>query len=332
MESTANAAYLTITRADGAINVPLLGENSWKLGRGSQCAIVLEDDMVSRTHAMIQRMDYTQYILIDMGSRNGSFVNERRLSTPVPLRDGDQVRLGNAQMVFYNPQETAPAAAPVDDDRATVCHFMQCMVSVLVIDIRGFTVLSQQVEDAELCQLTGTWFGEADRIMRSHGSAAQKYIGDAVMAVWVHRAKGKEPLEILEILRAVDEFADVSAGLSVRFHLPGSLRLRIGAGLNTGMATIGNTGTSRVSDYTATGECVNAAFRLETATKDLQSDLCLGKTTSDYLRIWPPAAAYLKEEEVRLKGYDTPVRTCPATFEHLKQFLTLLNGGDTVAE
>ncbi len=75
MESTANSAYLLISRGDGATsNVPLLGESSWKLGRGSQCAIVLEDDMVSRTHAMIQRMDYTQYILIDMGSRNGSFV------------------------------------------------------------------------------------------------------------------------------------------------------------------------------------------------------------------------------------------------------------------
>jgi len=160
MEATDNAAYLMITRSDGPLSVPLLGENSWKLGRGSQCTIVLEDDMVSRTHAMIQRMDYTQYILIDMGSRNGSFVNEKRLSTPVPLRDGDQLRLGNAQMVFHNPMETSSrhdAPAP-QDYCATVCHFMQCMVSVLVIDIRGFTVLSQQVDDAKLCQLTGTWF------------------------------------------------------------------------------------------------------------------------------------------------------------------------------
>jgi adenylate cyclase len=331
MESTANAAYLLITRSDSAIKVPLLGENCWKLGRGSQCTIVLEDDMVSRTHAMIQRMDYTQYILIDMGSRNGSFVNEKRLSTPAPLRDGDQLRLGNAQMVFYNPEESSLRDAPAPEDYcATVCHFMQCLVSVLVIDIRGFTVLSQQVEDAKLCQLTGTWFGEADRIMRGHGSAAQKYIGDAVMAVWLHRAKGHEPVEIVEILRAVAEFADVTASLGVRFDLPNSLRLRIGAGLNTGMATIGNTGTNRVSDYTATGECVNAAFRLETATKGLQTDLCLGKTTSDFLRFWPQATAYLKEEEVRLKGYDAAVQTCPATFDNLKRFLASVDGAGTL--
>jgi adenylate cyclase len=331
MESTANTAYLLISRADGATsNVPLLGESSWKLGRGSQCTIVLEDNLVSRTHAMIQRTDYTHYILIDMGSRNGSFVNERRLSTPLRLRDGDQVRLGNAQMVFYNPQETSQAGALTQEDAsATVCHFMQCLVSVLVIDIRGFTVLSQQMEDAELCQLTGSWFGEADRIMRSHGSEAQKYIGDAVMAVWLHRAKGKEHVEILEILRAVDEFANVSASLGARFNLPDNLR--VGAGLNTGMATIGNTGTNRVSDYTATGECVNAAFRLETATKTLRADLCLGKTTSDFLRVYPRASAYLKEEDVALKGYDTPVRTCPATFDHLKRFLASHDGDHTMA-
>jgi len=203
---------------------------------------------------------------------------------------------------------------------------MQCLVSVLVIDIRGFTVLSQQVEDAELCQLTGTWFGEAYRIMRMHGSAAQKYIGDAVMSVWLHRSKGKEHLEILEILRAINYFAEASANLGERFHLTD--RLRIGAGLNTGMATVGNTGTHRVSDYTATGECVNAAFRLETATKGLGADLCLGKATGDILRFWPRAAAYLKEEAVFLKGYETPVQTCPATFDHLKKFLASLDGAD----
>ena len=329
METPASPAYLSISRSDSVIDVPLLGENCWKLGRGSQCAIILEDDLVSRTHAMIQLMDSKDYILIDMGSRNGSFVNERRLSTPLKLRDGDRVALGNAQMVFHNPEETSQKFfGSREDDRATVCHFMQCLVSVLVIDIRGFTVLSQQVDEGVLCQVTGTWFGEADRIMQSHGSAAEKYIGDAVMAVWLHRVKGQEGVEILEILRALAEFVQVTANLSERFNLPDGLR--IGAGLNTGMATVGNTGTNRVTDYTATGECVNAAFRLETATKGLQADLCLGKTTSDFLRQWPSAAAYLREQEVMLKGYDTPVRTCPATFEALRRFLESMGSTVTV--
>jgi adenylate cyclase len=252
---------------------------------------------------MIQRTDSKEYILIDMGSRNSSFVNERRLSTPIQLRDGDRLTLGNAQMTFRNPHETGEdAALQQEDDSATALHLMQCLVSVLVIDIRGFTVMSQHVEDAVLCQVTGTWFGEADRIMRNHGSAAEKYIGDAVMAVWLHRVKGQEHLEILEILRAVREFADITASLSARFGLTDSLQ--IGAGLNTGLATVGNIGATRVTDYTATGECVNAAFRLESATKGLQTDICLGKTTADFLRYWPRADAYLQEKDVVLKGYN----------------------------
>jgi adenylate cyclase len=329
MESP-TTAYLLISRSDGVRNVPLQGENSWKLGRGSQCSIVLEDDLVSRNHAMIQRTDTREYILIDMGSRNGSFVNERRLSTPCPLRNGDRVTLGNAQMVFHNPQETDHGAPePQEDDQATVCLFKQCLLSVLVIDIRGFTVLSQQIDDAVLCQVTGTWFAEADRIMHRHGSSAEKYIGDAVMAVFLHSVKGQEHLEILEILRAVDEFAKVTAGLGGRFGL--SQSLQIGAGLNTGLATVGNTGTNRVTDYTAMGECVNTAFRLESATKGLQTDICLGKTTSDFLRHWPRAAAYLQEHEVELKGYDTPVVTCPATFELLTRFLESLDAEKVVS-
>ena len=77
---------------------------------------------------------------------------------------------------------------------------------------------------------------------------------------------------------------------------------------------------------TRSGICAPApAFRLESATKGLQTDFCLGKTTSDFLRFWPRAAAYLKEHEVELKGYDTPVQTCPATFELLKRFLESLD-------
>jgi len=263
-----------------------------------------------------------------MGSRKGSFVNETRVSTPIALQDGDRLTLGNAQMVFYNPHGTAPAEVEQQDGGATVCHFLQCLVSVLVIDIRGFTVLSQQIDNAALCQLTGTWFGEADRVMRSRGSAAQKYIGDAVMAVWMHRAKGREHLEILDILRALSEFAVVTENLGPQFGLTSGLH--IGAGLNTGVATVGNTGTNQVTDYTAMGECVNAAFRLETATKSLQTDICFGKKTSEFLGFWPRAAAYLAETEVELKGYANPVEACTASFGHLKTFLESLDGFDTV--
>jgi adenylate cyclase len=327
MDSSFESPYLVISGLDTTRNVPLLGANSWRMGRDSDSAIILRDELVSRNHAMIQRMDSGEYFLIDMGSRNGSFVNERRVSTPVALKDGDRLKVGHAEMLFRNPLATAPTVVQTKEDiDATVCHLKLCVVSILVIDIRGFTVLSQNIDNELLCELMGAWFGAADRIMRGHGSVAEKFIGDAVMAVWVHQAKGQEHMEILEILRAVGEFADTTQTLSARFGLsPG---LRIGAGLNTGPATIGNTGTNQVTDYTAMGECVNAAFRLETATKSLDTDCCLGKTTSDLLRFWPHADAFLQEKNVELKGYKSLVRTCPATFASLKGFVDSLGNQD----
>jgi adenylate cyclase len=315
---------LTIEGPDGIEQIALAEQICWRMGRGIESAIVLKDELVSRNHAMIQRMDSGEFYLIDMGSRNGSFVNDRRVSTPICLRDGDRLKIGHADIVFRNPLALAPAAPqPQNDCDATICHLRVCTVSVLVIDIRGFTELSQQVDNAVLCQLMGSWFGEADRIMRSHGSATEKYIGDAVMAVWVHNKKGEEHAEILDIVRALSDFVAATETLGARFGIPGGLQIK--AGLNTGSATVCNTGTSEVTDYTARGECVNAAFRLESATKTLGSDLCLGKLTSDFLRTWPAAAAYLKETQVELKGYAASVRTCPASFGDLKEFLESLD-------
>ncbi len=320
MELAPSAPHLVVCGPAVDRKVILLDGSAWKLGRGRQNSIVIDDDLVSRHHAIIQRMDSGEYFLIDMGSRNGSFVNDRRVSIPIPLHDGDRLALGDAQMVFHNPVESAdPATLAPSDVLPTVSRFKECLVSVLVVDIRGFTGLSQRLENALLCQLTGSWFGEADRIMRGAGSDAQKYIGDAVMAVWTHLAPGRERLEILDILRAASEFARVTAELGPRFSLAEGLQ--IGAGLNTGMATVGNAGAGQVHDYTAMGECVNAAFRLESATKGLQTDLCVGKTTSDFLRGSPAAAACFEETGVALRGYEAPVRACAVRFQQLDIFL-----------
>src|SRR6185503_1828285 len=110
-----------------------------------------------------------------------------------------------------------------------------------VVDIRSYTALSQSIDQAVLCQMIGTWFNEADAIMRRYGCSGQKYIGDAVMAIWMHRTQGQEGLEILRILRALSEFAKSTNSLSQRFGLPNEVR--IGAGLNTGTAAVGNSGT-----------------------------------------------------------------------------------------
>jgi adenylate cyclase len=319
LEATPTSAYLVLEEPSGGRKIQLDSADEWKLGRSEKCAISIGDDTISRTHAMIQRTDVGEYCFIDMGSRNGSFVNDRRVSTPVVLRNGDRISLGKTRIVFRNPGGMARGTTPPPTGMITQVFFARCLVSVLVVDIRDYTGLARAMDQSALCQVLGSWFSEADRIMQKHGSAAQKYIGDAVMALWLHRVKQQEPLEIVRSLRALAEFAEATASLGQRFGLPENLR--IGAGLNTGPAAIGNPGTRQVMDFTALGDSVNAAFRLESATKDLGTDVALGKDTFDYLRSWSSSTEYFRANEVNLKGYDAPVPTWSISFTGLREFL-----------
>jgi adenylate cyclase len=257
-----------------------------------------------------------------MGSRNGSFVNDRRVSTPVVLRSGDRISIGQTRIIFRDPAGVPRGSTPTPMGGITQVFFAQCLVSVLVVDIRDYTGLTRVIDQSVLCQVVGSWFGEADRIMRRYGSSAQKYIGDAVMALWVHGTKDHEQVEILQVLRALTEFAEASASLRQRFGLPAELL--IGAGLNTGSAAVGNPGTHQVMDFTALGDSVNAAFRLETATKELGTDFVLGQNTFSYLRSLPASTQYFAAAEVKLKGYDVPAQTWSVSFARLGEFLKKL--------
>jgi adenylate cyclase len=308
---------------EGGREIPLISGNVWKIGRTEENAVVLLDDSVSRNHAMIQQLEGGEFYLIDMGSRNGSFVNGRRHTAPVALRDGDRLSFGQARLYFRNPAQVAARAAACasPDELAsgqTIALFKKANVSLLVVDIRGFTVLAQKIDAGVLSRLVSAWFAEADRITHHYGGTAQKHIGDAMMAVWMHGAQD-EYAEILRILWAVSEIARMTDGLHESFDL--AEPVRIGAGVNTGPAVLGNTGGGGGSDFTAIGDTVNVAFRLESATKELGTDLVLGVATFDPLRRSPLAVTHFRAAEANLKGYDSPVKARHISFAALSEFL-----------
>jgi len=320
MAEPSPAPFLKFEEGDGR-EIPLISGNVWKIGRGEQNAIVLIHDQVSRNHAMIQQLDDGEFYLIDMDSRNGSFLNGQRLTAPAALRDGDRLSFGKSRLCFRNPARAATgpsSGAPALGPDAGL--FQQATVSVLVVDIRGFAELRQQLEPEVLSKLLNTWYAEADRIMRHYGSTAEKHVGDAVIAVWTHGAKGQEQMEILRILRAVDEIARVTAGLDQAFILEAPLR--IGAGVHTGLATVASNASGRaVSDFTTLGDGVNAALALESSAKELETDLALGASTMDYGSPWPAAVPYFRPSETTLEGRDAPVKTWHTSFTNLRQFL-----------
>lgn len=323
--TTQPGPYLVLQTESGKRHLSLLGSNCWTVGRSDDNNFVLSDRWISRNHAMLQCMDTGEYYLIDLGSRNGSFVNGRRVSVPVTLKNGDALTFGQTELQFYCPV-AVPSVHPIDGDTAdsqdftaTATLHVRRLISVMVVDIRDFTVMTRRIDEKVLSEVIGTWFRCAGDIISQHGSWVDKYIGDAVMAVWIHGTQGVSAQEMLEISQAVSALHAMTSKLHLQYPLP--FPLRIGAGLNTGYAMVGNTGTGNRPDYTALGDTVNAAFRFESSTKQLGLDIALGDTTYQCLRELGATDELFKRYTVTMKGYETPILTHAGTFSDLNRFL-----------
>jgi adenylate cyclase len=325
-----SAPYLSLSTPSGDRSLPLQGIQCWTVGRSDNNNLVLSDRWISRHHAMFQAVDQGDFYLIDLGSRNGTFRNGRRVTVPVILKDGDLITFGQTELRFFCPQPDLPhgqgnAAAGQSAGLApTTALHVRHLMTVMVVDIRDFTVMARQVSEKVLAEAIGTWFRRAGEIIGRYGSGVDKYIGDAVMAVWVHQSADTTVVEIQQILRAVNALATMTETLHQQFPLPFSLR--IGAGLNSGYAMVGNAGSGDRPDYTPLGDTVNAAFRLESATKALGVDVAMGESTYNLLTQGNPAGGQSplpwQPHTVRLKGYEAPMTAHTCNFVDLHQWLS----------
>ncbi len=298
----------------GGRRFSLAAGQSWAIGRGDGCAIMLDSRSVSRLHALIQRRDAGDFSLVDLGSRNGSFVNATRVSLPVVLKDNDRLVFGDQELLFrctHADYAATPSSLADTRNAPTTSLHTHTLTTILVVDIRDFTPLARAVSESLLSQTVGTWFLRVGQIAQKRGSWAQKYIGDAVMAVWVHDNPKLLSGDLMRTLRAIDEINGVTTELSTALPLPSPLR--IGAGVNTGPAIIGGT------DYTALGDTVNAAFRLEDATKHIGLGVALGERTFSELKL--PTIFPFVRREVALKGYEAPAVAWAISFDELQHFL-----------
>ncbi len=313
--------YLLLQTETGNRYLPLVGSNCWTVGRSDDNNFVLPNRWISRNHAMFQCTEAGDFYLIDLGSRNGTFVNGRRVTVPVTLRNSDRITFGQTELEFYCPSKDQKEDLPEVSEHETMTSTLHVrrLMSVMVVDIRDFTVLTRQLDEKVLSALIGTWFRHVGDIISKSGSWVDKYIGDAVMAIWFHDSQGLSKEEALNILQAVSNTHKMTAALSEEFTLP--FPLRIGTGINTGYAMVGNTGSGDRPDYTAIGDTVNAAFRLESATKQIGLNIALGEDTYHYVSALGNTELVFEQYTVNLKGYDAPTITYAGNYEDLDKFL-----------
>lgn len=280
------------------------------IGRDKNNDIVLSDLQVSRNHAMVRRLGEDNYYLIDSGSSNGSMLNDRRITTPTLLRDADRFTIGGTAFVF----EQEMGSAGFSDSLSFQATFIMDTprieeITILVADIRGFTSLSEQLPIQTLTRLMNQWFDQISEVIDKHAGVVDKFIGDCVFARWESDHSREN---VISALRTACVVQTTTTGLSRTFpelHEP----LRMGVGINTGMASLGVG-----SDHTALGDAVNTAFRLETATKDLGADIVMSESAYTYLpdRYWRS-----NEQQLRLKGKRQPVKVVGLDFAWAESML-----------
>jgi adenylate cyclase len=316
-----SSAYLEYEEEGSRRELPIPPDCVFRVGRSEKNNLVLCDDLASRTHAMLQCASDGVYIT-DCGSSNGTFVNGARISSPLVLRSGDQIKIGHKVMTFRERDlQPAQMVDTASDLASTRIVFSQSLITVLVADIRDFTGLARRTDPSRLAQIAGSFFRDAGKLLQERGAWTQKYIGDAVLAIWQHE---QDLLSIAELSAAVDaqwRLAQVAAGLQSQFGLDAPIR--IGAGISTGWASIGNVGSIASSDYTAMGDVVNLAFRLESSTKEIGYDLAIGPGAYDLLTN-AGAGHFFDRHTLKLKGYDEPRNVYATRLDKMPEILEQL--------
>ncbi|MDT5272703.1 MAG: adenylate cyclase [Acidobacteriota bacterium] len=134
-------------------------------------------------------------------------------------------------------------------------------LTVLFADIRGFTRLSENAAPERVVQLLNSYFTAMSDIIFAHGGTLDKYIGDGLMALF--GAPTASPDDACNAVSAAVQMQRGMEAINAQLRADGLAEIAIGIGLHTGVATVGYIGSERRSEYTAIGDTVNLAARLE---------------------------------------------------------------------
>ena len=187
--------------------VPISGTCS--LGRGSTNTVALTDEKASRRHALIHAQGQDEFWLSDLGSRNGTYLNGRRVSQPVQLSDNDRITLGNTDFAFRHPRPATSGGRSAGNQEKTLQEIKTANCWLLLADIESSTQFVRRSAQNELAVLTGDWLAAYKAIIEEHGGTLNKYLGDGFLAYWLHRdgidGAVAQALKALELLQAREQ-------------------------------------------------------------------------------------------------------------------------------
>ena len=233
--------------------------------------------------------------------------------TAAPLIDGNLKRIGSLIVVEDITEEKRV--------RSTMARYMSAevadellaagdaglsgkdqTVSIMFSDVRGFTKMAETMGARETVSVLNAYFTDMVDVIFEHGGILDKYIGDAIMALF--GAPFPKPEDPDNALAAANDMLRTLKAFNGRQRAAGLTELEIGIGLSTGEVIVGNIGSIKRMEYTVIGDAVNLASRLESANKFYGTRILLSDFTVAALK----APALLREIDLlRVKGKDRPV-------------------------
>ncbi len=176
-------------------------------------------------------------------------------------------------------------------------------VTILFSDIRSFTSMTESLPPQVLTRLLHEYFSEMTEEVLATDGIVDKYIGDAIMAFW--GAPIPQPDQANRAVTTALNMIRRLKTLQEKWKKEGYPELDIGIGINLGVATVGNFGSTKRFDYTVIGDAVNAASRIEGLNKQYKSNIIISESTKRQLTL------KLETEdlgEVPVKGKEKPIR------------------------
>ncbi|MBQ0961987.1 adenylate/guanylate cyclase domain-containing protein, partial [Ideonella sp. 4Y11] len=173
-------------------------------------------------------------------------------------------------------------------------------LSVLFCDLQGFSGLAERLEPMALRDLLNRFFSTATEVVQTQGGTLDKFIGDAVMAFW--GAPLPQPDHAARAVRAALALHQAMGPLNEALQAQGLPQVRYGIGLASGWVCVGDLGSRLRRSYTAVGDAVNVAARLEALTRETGLPVLVSESTRDLAAPQLPGWLWLQVDRLPIRG------------------------------
>ena len=170
-------------------------------------------------------------------------------------------------------------------------------VTVLFSDIRGFTSMSEQMSAQQVSEILNEYFTEMEPIITQYNGVINKFIGDAVMAIFGEPIQDKNHAR--NAVKCAYSMLQKVKELQKKWVKEGKPKIEIGIGINTGEVFVGNIGSINRMEYTVIGDTVNLASRLESYNKIYKTKLLISPTTYEEVKSFTDV---IKISDVQIRG------------------------------